>query len=136
MRTLRTVVVALLVTGVSTSALAGDLRVSLAQAGQQPPREGGQPAESKPIPKAYLWTGTGMFVGGMAVGLYAFIHNKNGQFPGQDEYYATNRALGAAGLLTAFGGGAVLLIGKRHANRSPMITVGPAGVKVSKNITW
>jgi len=136
MRTLRTVVVALLVTGVSTSALAGDLRVSLAQAGQQPPREGGQSAESKPIPKAYLWTGTGMFVGGMAVGLYAFIHNKNGQFPGQDEYYATNRALGAAGLLTAFGGGAVLLIGKRHANRSPMITFGPAGVKVSKNITW
>jgi hypothetical protein len=135
MRMLRTVVIALLVIGLSTPAFAGDLRASLAQAAEQPRPEERRP-ESRPIPKPYLWTGTGMFVGGMAVGLYAFIHNKNGQFPGDDEYYATNRALGAAGLLTAFGGGAVLLLGKRHANRSPMITFGPAGVKVSKNISW
>ena len=66
-----------------------------------------------------------MFVGGMAVGLYAFIHNKNGQFPGQDEYYATNRTLGAVGLLTAFGGGAVLLLGKHRANRAVRAAVMP-----------
>jgi len=126
MRTLRTLVIALLVMGLSSPGWAAE---------QSPPAEG-KAAESKPIPKAYLWSGTGMFVGGMAVGLYAFIHNKNGQFPGQDEYYATNRTLGAVGLLTAFGGGAVLLLGKRHANRSAMITVGPAGVKASKTISW
>ena len=136
MRTRRTLVIALLVIGLSTSAFAGDLGASIAQTAEQQRPEERRPSESKPIPKPYLWTGTGMFVGGMAVGLYAFIHNKNGQFPGDDEYYATNRALGAAGLLTAFGGGAVLLLGKRHANRSPMITFGPAGVKVSKNISW
>src|SRR5207244_1382126 len=92
-----------------------DLRVQKDVAIPRSAQDKAQPAEGKaagkPIPKAYLWSGTGMFVGGMAVGLYAFIHNKNGQFPGQDEYYATNRTLGAVGLLTAFGGGAVLLLG-------------------------
>ena len=125
MSTLRTVVIALLVIGLSSPGWAAD---------QAQPAEG--KAESKPIPRAYLWSGTGMFVGGMAVGLYAFIHNKNGQFPGQDEYYATNRTLGAVGLLTAFGGGAVLLLGKHRANRAPEITFGPAGVNVSKTISW
>jgi len=86
MSTLRTFVITLLVIGLSSPGWAAD---------QAQPAEG-KAAESKPIPKAYLWSGTGMFVGGMAVGLYAFIHNKNGQFPGQDEYYATEFSLSAA----------------------------------------
>jgi hypothetical protein len=77
-----------------------------------------------------------MFVGGMAVGLYAFNNNKNGEFPGQDEYYATNRKLGAAGLLTAFGGGAVLFLGKHRASRAPMVTVNRSVIAVSKQLSW
>ena len=125
MRMLRALVIALLMIGLSSPGWAAD---------QAQPAEG--KAESKPMPKAYLWSGTGMFVGGMAVGLYAFIHNKNGSFPGQDEYYATNRTMGAVGLLTAFGGGAVLFLGKHRANRAPEITFEPSAVKVSKTISW
>jgi hypothetical protein len=77
-----------------------------------------------------------MFVGGMAVGLYAFVHDKNGQFPGTDEYYATKRGLGAVGLFTAFGGGAVLFIGKHQANKSTTFRVNPGGVTVSKRVSW
>jgi hypothetical protein len=131
MRALRITLVSLLVIGLSTSAFAGDLRASAAQTAQQPPQ-----AESKPMPKAYQWIGTGMFVGGMTVGLYAFVHNKNGQFPGQDEYYATNRGLGAAGLLTAFAGGTVLFLGKRRASHSPVLTFDPGRVTVSKQLSW
>src|SRR5262245_30806013 len=98
MHVLRPFVLMLLIVSMSTSAVAGDLRGASIQPVEQP-----SSAESKPIPKPYLWTGTAMFVGGMAVGLFAFINNKNGEFPGQDEYYATNRTLGAVGLLTAFG---------------------------------
>jgi hypothetical protein len=119
------------VVSVSTSAVAGDLRGASTQPAEQP-----SSAESKPIPKPYLWTGTAMFVGGMAVGLFAFINNKNGEFPGQDEYYATNRKLGAAGLLTAFGGGAILFLGKHRASRSPMVTINRDRVTVSKQVSW
>ena len=45
-----------------------------------------------------------MFVGGMAVGLYAFLNNKNGEFPEFGEAEATNKPLGTAGLVTAFAG--------------------------------
>jgi hypothetical protein len=131
MRVLRTIVLMSLIVSMGTSAVAGDLRSASTQPVEQP-----SPAENKPIPKPYLWTGTAMFVGGMAVGLYAFINNKNGDFPGQDEYYATNRKLGAAGLLTAFGGGALLFLGKHRASRSPMVTVNRDRVTVSKHVSW
>jgi hypothetical protein len=132
----RTIGVTMLAVAISTSAVAGDLRKSINRAveqQEQPQNPRGQP---NPIPKPYLWAGTAMFVGGMAVGLYAFMHDKNGQFPGTDEYYATNRGLGAAGLLTAFGGGAALFIGKHQANKSTTFTVNRGGVTVSKRLSW
>ena len=86
--------------------------------------------------KTYLWLGSSLFVGGMAVGLFAFMHDKNGQFPGADEYNATDRKLGSAGLFTAFGGGMLLFIGKRQANRSPMVTFDPGRMTVSKQVSW
>jgi hypothetical protein len=130
MRVLRTLVVSWLVLGMSTSALAGDLRESLQQAGQQPVEQ----SDNRSVPRPYLWLGTGMFVAGMAVGLYAFTHNKNGEFPGTDEYNATNRKLGAAGLFTAFGGGMVLFYGKHKA--APSVTLAGGRVSVSKRLSW
>lgn len=132
MRIPRIVTALVLIVGLSTSALAGDLRTSIEQAAQETARR----PENKPIPKPYVWIGSSLFVGGMAVGLYAFMHDKNGQFPGTDEYNATNRTLGAAGLFTAFGGGLLLFIGKRQANRSPTVTFDPGRMTVSKRVSW
>ncbi len=132
MRMLRIVTASVLIVGLSTSALAGDLRTSIEQAAQETARQ----PQNKPIPKAYLWVGSSLFVGGMAVGLYAFMHNENGQFPGTDEYNATNRTLGAVGLFTAFGGGMLLFIGKKQANRSPTVTFDPGRMTISKRVSW
>jgi hypothetical protein len=132
MRIPRIVVVSLLIVGLSAPARAGDLRTSVEQAAQETARR----PDNKPIPKPYLWLGSSLFVGGMAVGLFAFMHDKNGQFPGTDEYNATDRKLGAAGLFTAFGGGMLLFIGKRQANRSPVVIFAPGRISVSKQVSW
>jgi len=127
MRALRIIVAWFVMAGVSTSVFAGDLRASAVSAAQEQTRD-------KPMPKPYLWAGSGLFVGGMAVGIYAFLHNRNGQFPEFNEATATNKPLGAAGLGAAFAGGTILFLGKRKANES--ITVAPGKVTVSKRVTW
>jgi hypothetical protein len=132
MRIPRIVVVSLLIVGLSAPARAGDLRTSIEQAAQETARR----PDNQPIPKTYLWLGSSLFVGGMAVGLFAFMHDKNGQFPGTDEYNATDRKLGAAGLFTAFGGGMLLFIGKRQANRSPVVIFDPGRISLSKQVSW
>ena len=134
MRALRTGIVALIVAGLATSAVAGDLQQSVANAAQQPsppPR-----APSKGTSKALVWTGAALFVGGMTFGLYSFINNKNGGFAEFGEANAVNKKLGAAGLATAFGGGVLIFLGSHRANRSPSVTVGPGQVTVSKRLSW
>ena len=131
MRTLRIIVVWLVIVGLSTSAFAGDLQTSVAKAAQQQASSGG-----KPIPKGYLWAGSALFVGGMTVGIYAFLHNRNGDIPRFNEATATNKQLGAAGLGLAFAGGAILFLGSRDAKQSPTLTFGPDKVTVSKQLTW
>jgi len=133
MRALRTGIVALIVAGLATSAVAGDLQQSVANAAQQsspPPK-----APSKGGSKALVWTGAALFVGGMAVGLTAFIKNQNGKFAEFGEANAVNKKLGAAGLATAFGGGVLIFLGS-HRSNSPSVTVGPGQVKVSKQVSW
>ena len=132
MRILRVTVTWLVVIGVSTSAFAGDLQASVARAIAQ---QQAQPA-SGPISKGYLWLGTGLFVGGMTVGLYGFLNNRNGDFPEFGEATATNKYVGAAGLAAAFVGGTVLFLGTRQSRRSPAVTFGPGRVTVSKRLSW
>lgn len=136
MRILKILIVSWIALGMSMPAMAGDLRNSIEQASQTTPQPAASPipAANNPIPKSYLWLGSGMFVGGLTLGLYAFMHNQNGEFPGYDEYNATNRKLGAAGLFTAFGGGLVLFYGKHRA--SPSVTFGPRQVTISKRVSW
>ena len=133
MRALRMAVAALLVLGLATSAFAGDLQQSIANAAQQPSPPPRTP--SKGPSKALVWTGAAMFVGGMTFGLYSFINNKNGGFAEFGEANAVNKKAGAAGLATAFGGGVLMFLGS-HRSNSPSVTIGAGGVKVSKQISW
>jgi hypothetical protein len=132
MRVLRTGIVAFVVIGFATSAFAGDLQQSIARAAQtqQPER-----APSKGTSKPLMWAGAALFVGGMAVGLTAFVNNQNGEFSEFGEANAVNKKLGAAGLATAFGGGVLMFLGSRQPN-SPSVTVGIGRVSVTKQVSW
>jgi hypothetical protein len=133
MRTLRTVVASLLVLGLSTSAFAGDLAKSIAKAAEQEQT----PSRKSGSSKALIYTGAGMFIGGMAVGLYAFINNQNGDFAEFGEANAVNKKLGAAALCTAFAGGGLVFLGHSRASKNlPSISAGPGQMKVSKRISW
>jgi hypothetical protein len=134
MRALRTGIVALIVIGLATSAFAGDLQQSVANAAQQPQPQS-QRTPSKGTSKALVWTGAALFVGGMTFGLYSFINNKNGGFAEFGEANAVNKKAGAAGLATAFGGGVLMFLGSRQSN-SPSVTVGIGRVSVSKQVSW
>ena len=120
--------------GVSTSTFAGDLVESVARAvEQQAQADLAQPS----MPKAYLWSGTALFVGGMALGLNGFLNNRNGKFPGPGEAESTNVRMGAAGLAAAFGGGVLLFLGKQTAGgRMPSVTVEKGRVTASHQVRW
>jgi len=124
----------LAITGVTTSALAGDLQANVARAVQQP--AGQAPTLDRPIPKGYLWTGTALFVGGMAVALDGFLNNRNGQFPEFGEAQSTNIGKGAAGLATAFGGGLLLFLGKERARHAPSVSVESGRLAFSGKVRW
>jgi hypothetical protein len=131
MRPMRIAIACLIIVSFGTSAFAGDLASSVAKAAQQEAQGG-----DKPMPKGYLLAGSALFVGGMAIGVYAFLHNRNGKFPGFEECCATNKPLGAAGLGMAFAGGTILFLGGRQARKSATLTIVPRGLKVSKQLSW
>jgi hypothetical protein len=130
MRSLRTVVAWLLVIGMSTSAFAGDLRESVAKAA-------GEQAEQQQvkIPKPYMLAGTALFITGMTLAVYGFLHTNGGDFVSGEVSKESKTELGAAGLAVAGLGGAVLYFGSR-AKGAPSITVAPGRVKISKHISW
>src|SRR5262245_39221745 len=136
MRLLRIVITWLLVIGIGAPALAGDLRKSIENAAAAQAAQPQEQAPSRPMPKAYLWIGSALFIGGMSLGIYGFLNNRNGSFPEPDEANAVNKNLGVAGLITAFGGGALLAIGAHRARNAPSITLAPKRLSVSKQITW
>src|SRR6185436_4472594 len=72
----------------------------------------------------------------LTVALVGFLDNRNGDFPEFGEATSTNVGMGAAGLATAFAGGAVLFLGKRKANQSTSLNFGSRGVSVSRRLSW
>jgi hypothetical protein len=132
MKTLRMAIATLLILGLSTSAFAGDLAKSIAKAAQQEETRTRKSGSSK----ALVYTGAGLFIGGMTVGLLAFMNNTNGKFAEFGEANAVDKKLGAAGLLTAFGGGVLVYLGHERGKRMPAVTVGPGQMKISKQISW
>jgi hypothetical protein len=131
MKVVRVCVIALLVLSVGTAASAGDLKESIAKAAAAAPQE-----TPKGSTNTLVLAGTSLFVAGMAVGLYGFINNKNGDFSEFGEAKSSNKPLGAVGLGAAFAGGALMFLGKHRARQAPSVTIGAGGVSVAKTLSW
>lgn len=139
MRIFRVVIVSSLIAAMSTPARAGDLQAAVANAAAAASRVSEatqEQSQNRPIPKGYLYLGTGLFVGGLTAALIGFLNNSNGDFPEFGEATSTNVKLGAAGLATAFAGGAVLFLGKRTANPSTSVNFGSGRLTVSRRLSW
>ena len=135
MKLLRPTLVSLMIVGVSAPGFAGDLQDSIARAAQTQPREQEQRPPQK-IDKAYLVPGAGLFVAGMSMAVYGFLHTTGGEFVSGSVSKESNTGLGAAGLAVAGAGGAILFFGAHHAKHAPSVSVGPGGVTVNKRIAW
>jgi hypothetical protein len=132
-KTARVLLAVWLMTAVATPSYADGLRAAADKAAQQ----AADTMTAAPRSTTLKWAGLGLFVGGMSVGLYAFIHNKNGSYAEFGEADAVNKKLGAASLAAAFAGGALLFVGTRKAPRAmPDIKVGPSAVSVGKQVSW
>ena len=129
----RIVLAGWLITAIAAPSYAEGLRAAAEKAAQQ----AAPVMVAKPRSTAIKWTGVGLFAGGMSLGLYAFIHNKNGSYAEFGEANAVDKKLGAASLAAAFAGGALMFIGGRKPHTvMPDVTVGPSEVTVSKQLSW
>ena len=132
-RMARLLLAAWLALAAAAPASADGLRAAAEKAAQQ----AAPTMTTGPRSNVMKWTGLGLFVGGMSVGLYAFIHNQNGSYAEFGEADAVNKKLGAASLATAFAGGALLFVGTRKAPAAmPDVKVGPSAVSVTKQLSW
>jgi hypothetical protein len=123
-----------LVAGLSTSAFAGDLQSSVARAAHDEAQQ--QQSDRTTIPKPYLIPGAALFIGGMAMTFYGFLHTKGGDFVSGQVSKESNTELGGAGLAIAGLGGALLYVGAKRSKTSASVAVGPHGVTVSKRVSW
>jgi hypothetical protein len=131
MRMVRVLIGWVLVVGLSTPALAGDLQSSIAKAADQ------QQAAQKPrIEKTYAVLGGALFAGGLALATYSFLHTKGGEFVAGEVSKESKTELGGAGLAIAGAGGAVLYLGAQKSKRSASVTVGNGRIALSKSVSW
>ena len=128
----RPLIVSMVIFGFSTASFAGDLHDSIARAAQQPQERSAAPK----IPTPYLVSGAALFVAGMSMTVYGFLHTSGGEFVSGAVSKEAKTGLGAAGLAVASAGGAVLYLGAHHAKRAPSVTLGPGQVTVSKRVSW
>mgnify|MGYP005829779663 CR=1 FL=1 len=121
-----------------TTPLAPPVRSLATQAAEAGAQLGVQqfPGSGSPSGRALMWTGTGLFVGGMGVAIYGFLNNKNGKYPEFGEFTATSTSLGAAGIVSAFAGGALMALGHKVSRTAPDIQVGVGQLEVSKKLSW
>ena len=142
MRISRIVITSAVIVAMSTPASAGDLLAAAAKAAAEVSAStvSGESVQeqnqNRAMPKGYLYLGSGLFVAGLTTALVGFINNSNGDFPEFGEAKSTNVKMGTAGLAIAFGGGAILALGKRKANQSTSINFGPRTVSVSRHWSW
>jgi hypothetical protein len=131
MKLVRPLIVSLTILGFSTAGFAGDLHDSIAKAAQQQTEQ--RPAK---MDTRYLASGATLFVVGMSMAVYGFLHTSGGEFVSGEVSKESKTGLGAAGLAIASAGGAVLFIGARHAKHAPSVSVGPGQLTIRKRIVW
>jgi hypothetical protein len=129
----RALVASMLVLTVSNVTFAGDLTESLAKAAADLQTTQG---ESHPIDKAYLWPGAALFVAGMTMTLYGWLHTSGGQFTSGQVSTESKTEMGGAGLAVAGLGGAILFFGSQKAKHSTGVSITPGRVAVAKRISW
>jgi hypothetical protein len=130
----RPLIVSMVILGLSTASFAGDLHDSIARAAQQQQQQ--ERSAAPKIPAPYLVSGAALFVAGMSMAVYGFLHTSGGEFVSGSVSKESKTGLGAAGLAVAGAGGAILYLGAQHAKRTPSVTLGPGQVTVSKRISW
>ena len=135
MKLLRPTLILLVIVGLSVPSFAGDLQDSIARAAQTQPRDQEKGPPHK-MDKAYLVSGSGLFIAGMSMAVYGFLHTSGGEFVSGAVSKESKTELGAAGLAVAGVGGAILFMGARNAKRAPSVSVGPGGITVNKRIAW
>jgi len=132
MTLVRPLIVSLIILGLSTASFAGDLHDSIARAAQQ--QEEKAPAAKMPAP--YLISGAALFVAGMSMAVYGFLHTNGGEFVSGEVSKESKTSLGGAGLAVAGVGGAILFMGARHAKHAPSVAFGPGRLAISKRLAW
>jgi len=131
MKLARPLIASLMILGLSTSSFAGDLHDSIANAAQQQ-----EQAPTQKIPKPYLVSGAALFVAGMTMTVYGFLHTNGGEFVSGEVSKESKTSLGGAGLAVAGVGGAILFMGARHAKHAPSVAFGPGRLAISKRLAW
>lgn len=131
MKLIRAIAAALTILALSTPSFAGDLLESAAKAAQEQAK-----TQSPKIDKAYLWPGAVLFVTGMSMVVYGFMHTSGGEFVSGQVVAESKTTLGGAGLAVAGLGGAVLYLGAQRSKRAPSITVGPGRITLAKRVSW
>ena len=121
----------LLMFGMSSSTFAGGLGEAIGKAIQQQTQS--QPAK---IDKGYVWAGGALFVAGMSMALYGFLHTSGGEFVSGEVSKESKAGLGGTGLAIAGAGGAILYLGSQRAKTAPSITLRPGRVTLTKQIAW
>jgi hypothetical protein len=131
-RIVNSVLIAAIVLSMSAPAYADGLQAAASEAAKKEQLT----AAPRGANKAMVLGGAGLFAVGMAVGVSAFINNKNGEFSEFGEADSSNKKLGAAGLSAAFAGGMMMFLGSR-ARHAPVMAVAPGGgVTVTKQVSW
>ena len=104
------------------------LRKSLQQPAQKP--------QKPKIEKTYAVLGGSLFVAGLTLATYGFLHTNGGEFVSGEVSKESKTQLGGAGLAIAGAGGAVLYLGSQKAKRSAAVTVGAGRIALSKHLSW
>ena len=133
MKLVRVFVASLAIVGIASSGIAGDLQQSIAKAVNEQEQVKTGPVH---IDRAYLIPGAALFVTGLSMAVYGFLHTSGEEFVSGQVSKESNTQLGAAGLAVAGAGGAILFLGAHHSKAAPSVSVGRRGVTVAKRLTW
>jgi len=99
MRRLRILIASSAILAIGTSSFAGDFQDSVAKAARD--AAGQQTEQRSGNRNPYLWPGAALFVAGMSLAVYGFLHTSGGEFVSGEVSKESKTGLGGAGLAVA-----------------------------------